>query len=188
MPVRPRQHRADHHRVHRGAERERRVRALVHRHVHAHAEQRAVVAQRGLDVERLLARLAGDEQVLVAVLDPLHRPAEVDGGGEHRDVFAGRQHLHAERAADVLRGDARQRDRVAGQQPEQHPREVHDAHRLAQERLRHRLARRRRRRQPFAHRFLDRGVLGGRRPATRRALLAAAIALAFCSSPAMRSR
>ena len=29
-------------------------------HVHAHAEQRAVVAERGLDVERLLARLARD--------------------------------------------------------------------------------------------------------------------------------
>ena len=119
MPVRPRQHHPDHHRVHRGAERERRVRALVHRHVHAHAEQRAVVAERRFDVERLLARLAGDEQVLVAVLDPLHRPAEIDGGGEHGDVLTRREHLHAERAADVLRGDPGQRDRVAGQQPEQ---------------------------------------------------------------------
>ena len=53
---------------------------------------------------------------------------------QHGDVFAGRQHLHAERTADVLRGDARQRDRIAREQPEQHAREVHDAHRLAQER------------------------------------------------------
>ena len=93
-------------RVHRRRERERRVGALVHRHVHAQAEQRPVVSQRGLDVERLLAGLAADEQVLVAVLDPLDRSTEVDGGGEHGDVLACRQHLHAERTADVLRGDA----------------------------------------------------------------------------------
>ena len=82
-------------------------------HVHAHAEQRAVVAQRGLDVERLLARLARDQQVLVAVLDPLDRSPQVDRGREHGDVLASREHLHPEGAADVLRGDARQRDRIA---------------------------------------------------------------------------
>ncbi len=105
--VRARHHRADQHRVHRRAERERGVRALVHGHVHPHAEQRAVVAQRGFDFERLLARLARDEQVLVAILDPLDRSAEIDGRRQHRDVFAGREHLHTERTADVLRGDAR---------------------------------------------------------------------------------
>ena len=139
--VRPRQHRADHERVHRRAERERRVCTLVHRHVHAQPEQRAVVAQRRLDVERLLAGLSRDQQVLVAVLDPLHRTSEVDCGREHRDVLAGREHLDAERAADVLGSDAWQRHRIPGQEPQDHTGEVHDADRFPQEGLRHRLAR-----------------------------------------------
>ena len=49
--------------------------------------------------------------------------------------------LDAERAADVLGGDARQRHRIPRQEPEHHAGEVHDADRLAQEGLRHRLAR-----------------------------------------------
>ena len=49
--------------------------------------------ERGLDVERLLACLARDQQVLVAVLDPLDRAPQVDRGREHRDVLAGREHL-----------------------------------------------------------------------------------------------
>ncbi len=120
-----------------------------------HAEQGAVFAQRSFDLERLLARLSRDEQVLVAILDPLHRSAEVDGCRQHRDVLAGRQHLHAERAADVLRGDARHRDRIPREQTEEHAREVRDAHGLAQEQLRHGLARRRRRLQSFTDRLFD---------------------------------
>ncbi len=86
----------------RTGERVARVGAEVQLHVHADAEQHAVVGDRGLDVGALLACLAADGEVLEAVLDPLHRPAEVDRGRDHRDLVALHAVLQAEPAADVV--------------------------------------------------------------------------------------
>ena len=69
-----RQHRLDEpadHGAHAG------VRAGVDGHVDLHAEHVALVGHRGLGDHALLARLARGHQVLAAILDPLHRAAEV---------------------------------------------------------------------------------------------------------------
>ena len=62
----------------RTGERVARVGAQVELGVHPDAEQHAVGGDGGLDVGALLACLAADGEVLEAVLDPLHRAAEVD--------------------------------------------------------------------------------------------------------------
>ena len=103
-PVRPRHHRLHDAGERRRARREGRVGALVHRQVGAQAEQGAVRCEGGVDVHALVACLGADEQVLVAVFDPLHRPAQCGGRCDHGHVLGAHHGLGAERAADVLRG------------------------------------------------------------------------------------
>ncbi len=54
----------------------------------------------------LVARVPGRQQVLAAVFDPLHRPAEDERRERHRALLAVHEHLLAEAAADVARGHA----------------------------------------------------------------------------------
>ena len=54
----------------------------------------------------MVAAVDGGEEVLRAALDPLHRPAGVDGGGRGDDLFAVDVELAAEAAADLGRDDA----------------------------------------------------------------------------------
>src|SRR6185312_6263677 len=65
------------------------------------AEQVTVVADRGADVEALLAGLPGHGEVLAAVLDPLDRAAEGARCGGDRELLAGSTDLQSERASDV---------------------------------------------------------------------------------------
>ena len=66
----------------------------------------AVVLHRGLDVEFLLAGVAGGHHVLVPVLDPLHRPAGLHGQQRHdHHVLPDQMDLLSEAAADVRDDD-----------------------------------------------------------------------------------
>ena len=56
---------------------------------------------RHLDVDLLLAGVARGEEVLVAVLDPLHRPPELAGCGGQAEVLPADAALEPEGAADV---------------------------------------------------------------------------------------
>ena len=78
-----------------------RVCALVEHDRRANTEDRPVVVDGHLDVEDLVARMAGGAQVLDAVLDPLDRLAEEPARHGDRDVLGAHERLLAERAADV---------------------------------------------------------------------------------------
>ncbi len=100
--------RAGHHRLH-GPGHEvahTRVGARVDEHAHLQGEDDPVRAHRHLDVEALLTRLPGRGEVLVAILDPLHRSTEVHRHGRARDLLAAVAHLEPERATDLLGDDA----------------------------------------------------------------------------------
>ena len=77
------------------------VGALVEHQPEPDAEQPPVGVDRRLHVDALLAGLAADHEVLGAVLDPLHRPAEQQRGAGHGDVLARQPALLAEGPADV---------------------------------------------------------------------------------------
>ena len=88
--------------VDRARERVAGVGAEVQLDVHPDAEQHAVGGDRRLDVGHLLAGLPAGGQVLEPVLDPLHRPTEVDGRRDDGDVLAADAVLEPEPAADVV--------------------------------------------------------------------------------------
>jgi hypothetical protein len=54
------------------------------------------------DGEVLLPGLSAIGEVLDAILDPFHGPADLDGGRRQRDVFAGDLALRTKGAADVV--------------------------------------------------------------------------------------
>ena len=91
------------HRVHAG--RAHRVRADVAHVVGGDGLDDAVVVERDLHVRELVARVTGRQQVLAAVLDPLDRLAEEERREHDRALLAVHEHLLAEAAADVARGD-----------------------------------------------------------------------------------
>ena len=78
------------------------VGAEVQHGVDPDAEQHAVVGDRRFDVGPLLARLSTHGKVLEPVLDPLHRPAEIDRRRHDGDLVALHAVLQAEPAADVV--------------------------------------------------------------------------------------
>ena len=67
---------------------------------------RASAVDRDLDVPVLVALLLGGDEVLLAVLDPLERPAQQHGGGGERAVLGVEAALRPEAAADVGGDDA----------------------------------------------------------------------------------
>ncbi len=103
QPVRRREQRPDEQGPERARERRHRVRALIEDHADAQTEEATVARDRGVDLEDLVARVAGDHQVLAALLDPLDGPAEELRRRAERNVLAGDLPLRAERAADVAR-------------------------------------------------------------------------------------
>ena len=86
--------------------------ALVVKEFVVDAEQAAVPVHRRADPVALLARMVGRDQVLAAVLDPFHRPAEAPGGDQHQHVFGIKLAAHAETAAGValMQVDLRRRE------------------------------------------------------------------------------
>ena len=87
----------------------------------AHAADLRVSIDRDLDVPDLVALLNRGKEVLHAVLDPLHRPAEQPRRGGDGDFFRIDEELGAEAAADVGGADA---DAVIGhaeERRERHP-------------------------------------------------------------------
>ncbi len=87
-------------------------RAVVGEHVGADREDLAVLGRRDLAAHHVVAGEAGADEVLGAVLDPLHRLAEHQRGDDRADVAGVDRHLVAEAAADVGRDDP---DLVLGQ-------------------------------------------------------------------------
>ncbi len=67
----------------------------------AHAENAAVARAGDLELAIDLARVVGRHQVLAAVLDPLHRPAEQPRGERDEEILRIELAAHAEAAADV---------------------------------------------------------------------------------------
>ena len=82
------------------------------------AEDRAVVPQGDLQLVDLLPGVGDGQEVLVAVLDPLHRPADPAGGEGHQEVLGVEVGLDPEAAADVGRDDP-DRARRDGEHPRQ---------------------------------------------------------------------
>ena len=80
-------------------------RALVRQQRGPKPEHRAVVLERHLAVHVVVAREPGRDQVLRALLDPLHRVAQQERGGGRHHVAGVHRHLVAEPAADVGRDD-----------------------------------------------------------------------------------
>jgi hypothetical protein len=79
----------------------RRERADILHVMGARGEQNAVGVERERDAHVLVAGVAAGDQILVAVLDPLDRPAEPARGRDHRDLVVEREHLLPETAPDV---------------------------------------------------------------------------------------
>jgi hypothetical protein len=79
----------------------------------AHAQEAPVAVEGELHVGLHAAPLLGREQVLEAVLGPLHRPAQVDRRDRRDDRLGRRVALRAERAADVGDDDANRLRRAA---------------------------------------------------------------------------
>ena len=77
------------------------VRAHVADDVGLEAEQPPVRARRRANAYLLVARVAGSQQVLAAILDPLHGPVQVAGQPRHDDLLRVHVRLLAEAAADV---------------------------------------------------------------------------------------
>ncbi len=75
-------------------------------HPAAHATEAPVVFERHFEVPVLVALLHRGEEVLAAVLDPLYRPFQLEGGRGERDLLGIHHELRAEAAADVGRDDA----------------------------------------------------------------------------------
>ena len=82
-------------------ERIRRVRAGVADVAALHREECAVGSRRDLDVADDLLRVEARGERLVAVLDPLHRPAETLRRDRDQVVLGPEMQLQAEGAADV---------------------------------------------------------------------------------------
>ena len=72
----------------------------------AQRQDAAVVVETDLDVVDLVARMAGAQHVLVAVLDPFHRPAEPARQIRDQQIFRIDVALDAKAAADVERDAA----------------------------------------------------------------------------------
>ena len=108
----------------RGREHGDLVRALVQRHVHARAEDRAVARDRHLDVEYLVARVPRRQQVLEAILDPLHRTFQQPRRGRYRDLFATRVRLLTERTSDVAAAHGDQVGGIVEQRRDREPQRV----------------------------------------------------------------
>ena len=99
----------------------RRIGALIVHEAPAHAADLRVSIDRDLDVPDLVALLNRGKEVLHAVLDPLHRPAEQPRRGGDGDFFRIDEELGAEAAADIGGADA---DAIVGhaeERRERHP-------------------------------------------------------------------
>ena len=90
--------------------------AVIVHHRPAHAPDRAVGVERGLDVPELVALLGAGDEMLAPILDPLDRPAEQEGGERHRDLLRIGDELGPEPAADRRRDHANAA-RLAPQHP-----------------------------------------------------------------------
>jgi hypothetical protein len=90
------------------------ITALVEPELVVETEDEAALVNRAAHAMDLAARLVGRHEMLVAVLDPLDRPAEAQGGGAGQDVLGIKLAADAKPAADMafVQMDA------AGRQPE----------------------------------------------------------------------
>ena len=84
----------------------RRVGALVVRELAAHAEQLAVIVERGFEVPILVALLHRGQKVLAAILDPFDGPAQFEACRRDRDLFRIHDEFRTKAAADVGRDHA----------------------------------------------------------------------------------
>jgi hypothetical protein len=99
-----------------GAVGEGRIGTAVDRQAGPHSEDRAVVADGHRHFDAVFPGLAPGGEVLAAVLDPFHRPAEFEGRGAHGDVFPVDHRLGSEGTSDIAGHDVRQCGRVAPDQ------------------------------------------------------------------------
>jgi hypothetical protein len=65
------------------------------------AEDVAGRIHRRADLVALLARMIGGDEVFLAILDPLHRPAEAHRGDAYQDILRIKFAAHAETATDM---------------------------------------------------------------------------------------
>ncbi len=75
----------------------------------ADRDDAAIIVEPYLDVMQLVARMRRAHQVLAAVLDPPHRPAEPVGEEGDKQIFGIDVPLTAEAAADIERDAAHPR-------------------------------------------------------------------------------
>ena len=75
-------------------------------HGNPQAEYLAARIERKLDVPLLIALLRGGEEMLAAVLDPLHRPLEPDGEHRHHRLLDVEHRFRAEASAHIGVDDA----------------------------------------------------------------------------------
>ena len=72
----------------------------------AHAADARIGVDGDFDVPVLIALLRGRDEMLAAILDPLHRTPEQDRGKRRDDLFLIKNELRTKAAADVRRNDA----------------------------------------------------------------------------------
>ena len=97
--VRPRNESADHHGDADGVRAQ--IGALIVPELVVDRENAAVAIHGGPDLVGLLTRMVGADQVLAAVLDPFHRPAEPHRGDADQHVLGIELAADAETAADM---------------------------------------------------------------------------------------
>ena len=83
--------------------------AAIHHEAVAQGQDAARIVEAHLDLVNLVARMARTDQMLAAVLDPLHRPAEPARQERDQQVFRINVSLDPEAAADVERDAAHAR-------------------------------------------------------------------------------
>jgi hypothetical protein len=89
---------------HRGRGEEK-IRPQIRHHLHPQAQQRPIPLDRGLDVHRMPATMER-EQILPALLHPLHRPAQTHGQVRDNNLFGVHATFFAKTTADIRRHHA----------------------------------------------------------------------------------
>ena len=75
-------------------------------HASTHAKQAAVAREGGLEIPILIALLNGAEEMLAPVLDPFHRPPQLEAGGGDHDLLGIHDKFGPKAAADIGRDHA----------------------------------------------------------------------------------
>ena len=103
--------------------------ALVGEEDVVEGEDEAARVDRGADAVDLVARVVGGDEVLAAVLDPLHRPAEPERAERHEHILGVDLAADAEAAADMALVEVELFERQVEERREALPVDVRDLRR-----------------------------------------------------------